>query len=82
MQFQLASAQAAEKDSAIDELKSVIMNKDTMVVELQMQMAKLMERLSDAELKVFELQDQFTDDGKSQRSNRSNYAQPHNSQQQ
>jgi hypothetical protein len=48
------------------------MNKDTMVVELQNQMAKLMERLSDAELKVFELQDMYTDDEKSQRSNRSN----------
>ena len=73
MQLQLVSAQASEKDSAIDELKGVIVNKDTMVIELQMQMAKLMERLSDAELKVFELQDSFTDDGKSQRSARSNY---------
>lgn len=49
MQHQISSAQAAEKESAIDELKEVIITKDQMIVDLQMQMGKLMERLSTAE---------------------------------
>jgi hypothetical protein len=36
MQFQISSAQAAEKESAIDELKEVIITKDQLIVDLQM----------------------------------------------
>lgn len=63
--LQISNAQAAEKESAIDELKEVIIHKDQLVVDLQLQMAKLMERLSTAEQKLFELQDTYTDDSKS-----------------
>lgn len=41
-----------------------------MIGDLQKQMGKLMERLSNAEQKLFELQDSFTEDGRSMASGR------------
>ena len=64
---QIYMAKNAENESAIEELKGVIQQKDETVADLHNQMAKLMERLSDAEQKLFELQDVFTEDGQSQR---------------
>ena len=64
---QIYMAKNAENESAIEELKGVIQHKDETVADLHNQMAKLMERLSDAEQKLFELQDVFTEDGQSQR---------------
>ena len=55
MQLQIIGAQEAEKDSAINELKFVIQDKDQVIGDMQTQMGKLMERLSDAEQKLFEL---------------------------
>ena len=55
MQFQLIQAQQSEKDSAVNELKDVIQDKDQVIGDLHLQMGKLMERLSDAEQKLFEL---------------------------
>ena len=55
MQVQMYAADNAEKGSAIDQLKEVIQDKDQTVLDLQMQISKLMERLSDAEQKLFEL---------------------------
>ena len=70
MQFQISSAQASEKESAIDELKEVIISKDQQIVDLQTHMGKLMERLSTAEQKLFEFQDSM-DDSRSIRSGNS-----------
>ena len=64
---QMYAAKDAENESAIEELKGVIQQKDETVVDLHNQMAKLMERLSDAEQRLFEMQDVFTEDGQSQR---------------
>ena len=63
MQLQMYQARNAENESAIDELKGIIQHKDETVVDLHNQMARLMERLSDAEQRLFEMQDSFTEDG-------------------
>ena len=52
----------------MNELKDVIQDKDQVIGDLHLQMGKIMERLSDAEQKLFELQDSFTEDSKSYRS--------------
>lgn len=67
MQFQIQNAQNSETESAINHLKSNITEKDQIIDNLQAKMGSLMERLSDAEQKLFELQDTFTEDGKSNR---------------
>ena len=64
----MIQAQQSEKESAVNELKDVIQDKDVVIGDLHTQMGKLMERLSDAEQKLFELQDSFTEDSKSYRS--------------
>lgn len=67
MQLQLNDAQNSETSSAINHLKGVITDKDQIIDNLQQKMGSLMERLSDAEQRLFELQDVFTEDGKSAR---------------
>ena len=67
MQFQIQNAQSSETESAINHLKGNITEKDQIIDNLQAKMGSLMERLSDAEQKLFELQDTFTEDGKSNR---------------
>ena len=67
MQMQINHAQAAEKESAIGQLKDVIKEKDQTVMDLQMHNEKLVERLSNAEQKLFELQDSLLDESKSYR---------------
>lgn len=62
-------AQTAEKESTIESLKGVILQKDQVIEDIQAHTAKLMERLCTAEQKLFELQDSFTD-SKSMRSSR------------
>lgn len=59
----MQSANNYEKDASIEQLKSVIYDKDQVVSHMHKQMEKLMERLSNAEQKLFEYQDSFTDDG-------------------
>jgi uncharacterized coiled-coil protein SlyX len=54
-------AQLSEQTSTIDQLKGVIQDKDQTVTGLHTQMAKLMERLSNAEAKLFEYQDSLID---------------------
>ena len=46
----------------------MIHSKDVTIGTLENQLAKLMERLSNAEQRLFELQDSFTEDGRSVRS--------------
>ena len=69
--MQIFGAQNAEKESSIDSLKEVILQKDQVIEDLQNHTAKLMERLCTAEQKLFELQDSFTaTDNQSMRSSR------------
>jgi len=65
----MIDAEAGEKESSISQLKEVIQFKDQTVSDMQAQMSKLMERLSNAEQKLFEYQDSFTDDSKSMKDN-------------
>lgn len=53
--MQIFGAQTAERESTICSLKEVILQKDQVVEDLQTHTQKLMERLLNAEQKLFEL---------------------------
>lgn len=69
--MRIQGAQTAERESTIDSLKEVILQKDQVIEDLQTHTQKLMERLLAAEQKLFEMQDSFSQtDNQSMRSSR------------